>query len=375
MVQLCAVPGGLLESGWIARLSKPLYDTLKALCLDRHRERTFIEALLPAFGNLQNEAAAVDEMFREGNGLDPVTTPAYATNYVMVQTLRLMERHVGLGIELGLYPHWYDLSQAFWYRDFLLTALLNVRSTLEKERLERKVVEYQLQMEQEEEEKKIACPQKKGGGKKKKGKKSKGPAPVNSDDVAMDIMSKITPETLEDRIDFTIQTLHRSLCRGMVRLIASLRQRSLLQDPPPTMTIFTNHKRRFVKRFDVYRELPQPPSLSFDDYQAGSDFSSVDRKNLLSSAQDCFRQGKSNVDRLLEVILPNDTTFTPTITEQRKNDDLYISIRREEIMAMAKVCVSNSLLLLKLETSLQESKAMGTLVFHAHKGYCTFLLE
>lgn len=54
----------------------------------------------------------VDEKFREEHGLDANTTPSYATNYVILQTIRLMERHVGLGIELGLYPKWYDLSTA-----------------------------------------------------------------------------------------------------------------------------------------------------------------------------------------------------------------------------------------------------------------------
>eukprot|EP00804_Cyclotella_cryptica_P004040 CCRYP_015446-RA/>CCRYP_015446-RA protein AED:0.25 eAED:0.25 QI:1054/1/1/1/1/1/4/1029/442 len=67
MVQLCAVPESMIEStgSWLARLAKPLYDTLKALCLDRHRERTWTESiLLPAFGALQTEAASMDEIFR-----------------------------------------------------------------------------------------------------------------------------------------------------------------------------------------------------------------------------------------------------------------------------------------------------------------------
>lgn len=385
MVQMCAVPGSMIETtSWIARLSKPLYDTLKALCLDRHRERTFTESvLLPAFGALQNEAAAVDQLFREANDLDPSFTPPYATNYVIVQTLRLMERHVGLGIELGLYPHWYDLSQAFWYRDFLLTALINVLTTLEKERINRKVLEYQIKLEQDEEEKKNAhqdhvCTQKKvGGGKKKKGKKQKGTpshtTALNTHAASIEAISKISPESFEDRIDITIITLRRSLCRGMVRIIAALRQAKLLKEPLATMTFFTNHERRFEKRFEVFSQLPQPPSLSYDDFKKGSDFSAVNSKDLIASAMDCFRTGKSAVDRLLEVILPSDTDIVPVITEQRKNDDLYVSIRREEVMALAKVCVSNSLFLIKLDKSMggQKAKEMVTLVFDAHKEFCT----
>lgn len=375
MVQICAVPRSMIEStGWIARLSKPLYDTLKALCLDRHRERLFTESvLLPAFGSLQKEAAAVDEMFREANCLDPSTAP-YATNYVIAQTLRVMERHVGLGIELGLYPHWYDLAQAFWYRDFLLTALINVHSTLEKERIERKYMEHQIK--KEEEEKMNAHHdhgvQKKAVGKKKKGKKSKAAASEatsSCQESAISAISKVSPESFEDRIDFTAISLHRSMCRGMVRVIAALRQAKLLEEPTETMTAFTTHRRRFEKRFEAFFDLPQPPVLSFNDYEMGSDFSAVNSKDLIASARECFRTGKSTVDRLLEVILPNDTTTIPIITEQRKDDDMFISIRREEIMALAKVCVSSSLLLLRLETGAVRNEKVS-LAVNAHKQYC-----
>jgi hypothetical protein len=388
MVQLAAAPGAMVETiGWMARLSKPLYNTLKALCFDRHRERLFTESvLLPAFGTLQEEAAAIDEMFREANDLDPATTP-YATNYVIMQTLRLMERHVGLGIELGLYPHWYDLSQAFWYRDYLLTALVNVQGAMERVRLEKKLVEHQIKLEQEEEEKKYAhhehgCTSKKASGKKKKGKKSRAlstlttSSPRDRESSTIEALSKISPETFEDRIDFTVKSVHRSLCRGMVRLIASLRQANLLKEPPTTMTLFTSEKRRFDKRFDVFSDLPHPSRLSFEDYKMGSDFSAVNREDLIASVKECFRAGKASVDRLLEVILPSDTEVTPIMTEQRKNGDLYISIRREEIMALAKVCVSNSLSLFKLETALDGGVIQEALTFvcSSHKAYCAVKL-
>ena len=114
MRQQCTVPKLLIRDGaWTMRLAKPLYDTLKGLCLNRHRERGFTDSVLPpAFRILQYEAATMDERFREQHGLDPATTPSYATNYVILNTIRLMERHMGLGIELALYSNWYDLSTA-----------------------------------------------------------------------------------------------------------------------------------------------------------------------------------------------------------------------------------------------------------------------
>ncbi len=105
MKQQCAVPELMLTStDFLTRLAKPMYDTLKALCLNRHRERGFTESiLLPAFQLLQYEAASIDEKFRTEHELD-AATPSYLTNYVILNTIRMMERHVGLGIELGLYP-------------------------------------------------------------------------------------------------------------------------------------------------------------------------------------------------------------------------------------------------------------------------------
>lgn len=173
MKQQCAAPELLIScsTDWLTRMAKPMYDTLKCLCLCRHRERGFIElVLLPAFKLLQYEARNVDEQFHNQYDLDPKVTAAYATNYVILMTVRLMERHVGLGIELGLYPNWYDLSTALWYRDFLLSALINVKASIERERVQRK----EMIRKQEEEEKKA-----RKKGKTKKGKKSKQQRPTS----------------------------------------------------------------------------------------------------------------------------------------------------------------------------------------------------
>ena len=164
MQQLCAVPEVLLESAypgcghsWLVRLAKPMYDTLKALCYDQHRERIFTETFLfQAFASLQLAAAAVDESFRLEHGLDSETTASYASNYVIVQTIRVMDRHVCIGIRIGLYPKWYDLSTAYWYRDFLLSAMINIRGSIEKERVERKAMELRIKLEEEEAKQNLA---------------------------------------------------------------------------------------------------------------------------------------------------------------------------------------------------------------------------
>mmetsp|Transcript_26275 Transcript_26275/g.47654 ORF Transcript_26275/g.47654 Transcript_26275/m.47654 type:complete len:608 (-) Transcript_26275:185-2008(-) len=383
MRQQCAVPELLIQDGvWSTRLAKPMYDTLKSLCLNRHRERGFTETiLLPAFQVLQYEATTVDEKFKVEHELDPKTTPSYATNYVILNTIRLMERHVGLGIELGLYPNWYDLSTALWYRDFLLSALINVRGSIERERMQRREMDLRIKLEEEEEERKAKTQllqQSKKKGKTKKTKKSSkllaSPSPTTSALTAESAV-KTTEEDFEDRLDYTSLLLHRNLCRGLVRYIAALRQAELLCDPPASITMFTTHQKRFEKRFEAFSTLYQPPSLSYEDYVRGSDFSSVQSKDLLSSSTDCFRSGKGIVDWLLNVVVVESCDgSTIDKTDKRKDDDLYISIRREEIMALAKVCVTNSLFLHKLASAKAGQKNASTSVaveFKAHKQYCT----
>ena len=186
-------PALLLESGdWIIKMAKPLYDVLKCCCLNRHRVGGFIKVMLiPALRNLQFQATITDEKFRNDHQLDVKTTPAYATNYVILSTIRVMERHISLGIELGLYPNWYDLSTALWYRDFLLSAMINVKASIEREKKQRKEIDLQLKLEQEEEERKS---KKKGKSKKNKRKQQpSSPSPSTLEE-------KVTAEDFEGKI-------------------------------------------------------------------------------------------------------------------------------------------------------------------------------
>ena len=173
----------------------------------------------------------MDDKFREEHGLDAKSTPAYATNYVILNTIQLMERYVSLGIELGLYPNWYDLSTALWYRDFLLSALINIKGLVNRERLQR--IEMELQIETEAKEQTMAKlqlqQQHKKKGKSKKGKKPKQ-LPSSQDDSTSTTEGSmvVTMEDFEDRLEDTTYLLHRNVCRGLVRYIAALRQAKLL---------------------------------------------------------------------------------------------------------------------------------------------------
>lgn len=380
MQQCCAVPKVLLQSAfpgcghsWLLRLAKPIYDTLKALCYDQHRERAYTETfLIPSFASLQLAAAGVDESFRLEHDLDSETTASYAANYVMVQTTRLMERYVGIGIRIGLYPNWYDLSAAYFYRDYLLSALISIRGSIEQERMDRKAMELKIKLEEMEEKKANAVKKQPPKKNKKKGKK-KEPGPDAIRETAIAEAARVTVEDFEDRLDYSLLTVHLYLCRGMIKLIAALRQSGLLPDPPLSISTFTTHEIRFQKRFEYFEALSQPQPLSYQDYVRGSDFSAVRNEDLVRSAGDCFRHCKGVVERLLQVVSAEVSDEDIDLTKRRRDDDLYISVRREEAMAIIKVCVTNNLFLQKLSMSTAAAKA--SLEFSAHKQYCTLNLK
>jgi hypothetical protein len=150
-------------------------------------------------------------------------------------------------------------------------------------------------------------------------------------------------------------------------------------DPPTSMTMFTTHHQRFEKRFEVFHALPQPPSLSYKDYVKGSDFSAVASEDLLSSAADCFRSAKGAVDSLLNVIVSlEECAEDDAINLMRRDDDMYISIRRQEVLQIAKVCVTNSLSLHKMasmeSSELSSQNRQVSLAYKAHKHYCTLII-
>lgn len=226
----CAVPDQLIVStDLLSLMVKPMYETLKALCLNRHRERGYTETiLLPAFELLQYESAAVDEKFMIDNGLDKETTPSYATNYVILNTLRLMERQLGLGIELGLYPNWWDLHTAFWYRDFLLSALINVKGVIEEDIVQRMENELRSVTEHEENEthaERQNQQQKIKNPKSKKGKQSKQQTTSAQDS---EVYDNRKADDFEERLEYTTLLIRRDLCRGVVHNIAVLSQAKLL---------------------------------------------------------------------------------------------------------------------------------------------------
>jgi hypothetical protein len=298
---------------FLNRLAKPVYDTLKLRLLNRNRQRAYIEAvMLQDWMSLQNEAHILDVYYRRENGLDN-TTPPHFSQYVLIILIRLMDRFVVLGIELGLCHGHVDISFSFWYRDFILKALWNTLSLTRRSKQEALAASVR-PVE--------TTTKQKGKGKKKSQKPKNGGGTV----------TKQTPEDKEDDLEMLVLDLKHNLCVGILRFIAALRQTGILKTQEFK---FTSHECIFQKRFELFQPIRQPPPLSYADYLEGSDFSNVSQADLLRTTSDLFQSCKATAEQLLRDL--------PTI------NPLYSLIQQDEIQGLIKVCVGNSVYLMKLQ--------------------------
>lgn len=175
---------------YLHRLGKPTYDTLKVLLLGRNRQRAFMDGIhmFQEWETLRTEAAVVDHCFQKEFGVESL----YVTNYILSMTLELMEHHLAIGIELGLFTGHYHLGVAYWYWDFLLSTKLNIDTGMHESMLKRKAMESMLQ------------------DKRKKSSKHKKSC-------VKDALLE-TPEMMEDRVGGLYFSLKRLMCRGLVRV-------------------------------------------------------------------------------------------------------------------------------------------------------------
>jgi hypothetical protein len=327
---------------FLNRLAKPVYDTLKLRLLNRNRQRAYIEAvMLQDWMSLQNEAHLLDVHYRRENGLDN-TTPPHFSQYVLIILIRLMDRYVNLGIELGLCQGHVDISFSFWYRDFLLKALLNTLSLTRRSKQQAALASAKPTE---------TTTKQKGKGKKKNPKQKNGGGGI--------VTTKKTAEDKEDDLEMIVLDLKHNLCVGILRFIAALRQTGILKTQEFK---FTSHERIFNKRFDLFQPIRQPPPLSYADYLEGSDFSTVSQGDLLKTTSDLFQSCKATAEQLLKDL--------PTV------NPLYSLIQPDEIRGLIKVCVGNSVYLIKLQQLVaanDKSKFDSTKVdfdFQAHAHFC-----
>lgn len=195
MKRLAGAPDALLGAKYgqalLTRMAKPVYDTLKLFLLNQNRQQAYLDAaMIPDWSSLQQEARAVDLNYCMEAQL-PTNSPPFFSHYVLYTLVWLMDHYVALGLELKLYCGYHDLSVAYWYRDVLLSSLLNTRMAMHGNKVDAR--------------KKQAEEISKSKGRKKgaKGKK------------AVDVVSK---EDTEDDFELSLLLLKRTLCRGLARV-------------------------------------------------------------------------------------------------------------------------------------------------------------
>lgn len=199
MQQMSHIPDNVFANShsqtFLHRLAKPIYDTLKVLILNRNRQRAYIEAVMfNDWSSLQQEAHIVDVTYRKSNGLD-MNTPPYFSLYILFITVELMDHFVNLGIELNLFCGHHELASAYWYRDFLLSSLLNQLSSMRRAKTVAKTIQAEAAISK-------ASPR----GKKK--------APKNN----LKKQVNGNAEATEEEFEFLLLGLKRGLCRGIVRV-------------------------------------------------------------------------------------------------------------------------------------------------------------
>jgi hypothetical protein len=107
---------------------------------------------------------------------------------------------------------------------------------------------------------------------------------------------------------------------------------------------FTSNEINFQKRFESFDQIHQPPALKYTDFVQGSDYSSIDTTFLVSSTMNTFKECRAEFTKLKKLL--KDQTIEMG----------YSCVTLEDIHNGIKVCVSNSLHLLKLSQFILEQK-------------------
>jgi hypothetical protein len=373
MQQWAPIPDALFDNehaqSFLTRLAKPVYDTLKLCTLNKNRQRCYIEAVMfPEWTSLQHEAHLVDVYFRQEKPLNDeddshsAAAVPYFSHYVLIILLRLMERYVATGMELGLFCSHEEICYSCWYRDFLLSALVTNLTMMKRAKQQQ-----QLQQQQQQEIFSVPISPKSSRGKKKKNHKHVKSIGSSSSNGRHDI--KATDQDKQDEWELTMLTLKRNLCRGTIRFLACLRQVGILK---PNEYEFTSVERIFGMRFQAFDTILQPPALTYEQYLEGSDFSNVPAEALLSSTAEWFQSCKKTVEQLLVQQQTIPTTAGDTSLS-------FATMQECELRSLLKVCIGNAVFVQKLRQVMQDPDRSSKSVtvdfdFSTHAEFCIIKL-
>ena len=123
----------------LARALRLVYDTLRMYTLNRCRQRARIETLLLEWKKLQIAASCADEEFESLAGIcENNVNMKFCTDWVTLQTLKLMQRHIELGVRLDLFLE-NEIAHTYWYWQYLLNWTLQIMTKFKVLRRQLKV--------------------------------------------------------------------------------------------------------------------------------------------------------------------------------------------------------------------------------------------
>ena len=393
---------------FLNRLAKPIYDTMKVRFLHRHRQRAYIEIVIfPEWISLYKEAKIFDlhcnnqqQKWHLGrstaitNGISELdkATFNYFTQYVLTAQIQFMDRYVELGMEVGLFRNIiHDITFAYWYRDYLLSALHAQLSTKMNQTSQDPHPTTTTAIPNTNDSKQNAGHKEmktssKSGNKKKNHHHPKNGKHLQDENRAVSAASacsalpstngqmsrSILPNEYEDMYELKVISLKRHLCRKTIQYISLLRKVGIIREQTFE---FTSLKRMFMKRFDIFHSMHQPPPLYYEDYVNGIDASAISTFNLIQLVSEGYKACRTMIDEMIGMIIDQDI------------DAFHVTMAMPELRSLMKVCVGNIVYVQRLLQLLEKKNgnassaivttinAKATFDFDSHNQFCIIKIE
>eukprot|EP00227_Mantoniella_beaufortii_P009456 CAMPEP_0197595134 /NCGR_PEP_ID=MMETSP1326-20131121/22125_1 /TAXON_ID=1155430 /ORGANISM="Genus nov. species nov., Strain RCC2288" /LENGTH=157 /DNA_ID=CAMNT_0043161435 /DNA_START=36 /DNA_END=509 /DNA_ORIENTATION=- len=96
-----------------------------------------------------------------------------------------------------------------------------------------------------------------------------------------------------------VMELTKTMCKGLVRMLAGLKLAGKLERPPPSP--FTEEEQNFWQRFGVFHVTPEPQALNYPDFAQYMSLDDIAPGQLFMMASDCFSQVRTQVKQLLNL--------------------------------------------------------------------------
>ncbi|CAM9614987.1 unnamed protein product, partial [Laminaria digitata] len=333
------VPDAVVNSpagmAFLERVGKPVYETLRVLCLNRARQRSSLEIQMQDWRTLQSCADTVDDAFQLQYGL-ATTTVRYMAKWALSEVLGLMHRFLQIGVELQL-PSEHEWPSTYWYWDYVMTTKIMTDASLQEAKEQLEAVKTQMEEERtaakdaqeaaEAEAAEWAAPPpppptatagKKNSKKKKRSSKKKAELDLtgeasgagkggDGDSAEGPAKEAAVPEVGAQPVEREIRwaarrdwdmadlKLRQCLCRGQVRLLAGLESLGIMGRKAGRWPDFRFTSPEIVhrERFRAFQALDAPAFQTHEAFRTSVDFDDEEACNVVDAAAECFRAARA----------------------------------------------------------------------------------